>query len=146
MEALAIRTISHWHPQHVLMQAHAFANEPAATIADDGFAEFAGGNHSETDELPGGSSCQFRTKQPLASLWPCCLRRAKSARCRSRMARVSLSRAGGFMLDGCQPSPALLPAALEDGLAALVAIRLRKPCLRARFKFDGWNVRFMKSA
>ena len=36
------------HPQHMLMQAHAFADEPATTIADNGLAEFAGGNHSET--------------------------------------------------------------------------------------------------
>ena len=43
----------HRHPQHVLMQAYAFANEPAATIADDGFAEFAGGNHSETGRTSG---------------------------------------------------------------------------------------------
>ena len=47
MEALAIRTMS-TGTQHMLMQAHTFADEPATTIADNGLAEFAGGNHSET--------------------------------------------------------------------------------------------------
>ena len=62
----------HRHPQHVLMQAHAFANEPAATIADDGFAEFAGGNHSETGRTPGRQFLPVQNQtalgQPVALL------------------------------------------------------------------------------
>ena len=86
-----------WHPQHVLMQEHALRTSRRQRLRMTALPSLRVVITAKRDELPGGSSCQFRTKQPLASLWPCCLRRAKSARCRSRMARVSLSRAGGFM-------------------------------------------------